>query len=456
MKTVIIAAGRGSRLNMEESKPLTSLLGLSLIERVILSAKKAGIKEFFVVTGYKVEQLRKNLGDGQTLGVTIQYVHNSYWRQGNGISVLKAEKVVGRENFLLLMADHVFEPEILEVLCSKKLKKGECVLCIDKNLKTTDVEEATKVLVKDRIIRDIGKNLQVYNGVDCGAFLCSPAIFQAIKTALSHGKDTLTDAVKILCNKNCVGAADVTGALWIDIDTPTDLHTAEKVLQESLKGKSDNLISRIVNRRISLQISKYLCRFKINPDVVSVFCFLLGVVSGTLFIFQNFILGGILAQAAAILDDVEGDIAQLTLRESGFRKFFNSVLGRYVDAFIIVGMTYAVYMNRGDLWVWLVGCMALIGSSMLMLAKEKYHAITGCKYLLKYDRISWFIPTTRDVQLFIVMLGGILNQIFLALVVIAVITNIKAYLYVVNVKKTISKKVDWDLEEQPQFLPSKA
>ncbi len=434
MKAVIIAAGRGSRMNVEEPKPLVSLLGLSLIERVILSARKIGIKEFVIVTGYKAEQLKKKLGDGGNLGITIRYVHNSYWRKENGISVLEAEEAVGKENFLLLMADHVFRPEILESLCRKKLEKDEIILCVDKNPEYSDMEEATKVLLEDGVIKDIGKTIPRYNGADCGVFLCSPVIFDGIKTALSQGEDALTGAVNILCRTKRVRSKDVTGTFWVDVDTQKNLRKAEKVLLKSLKKKTDGLVAKRINRKISLQISKFLCEYNINPNFISVFCFLLGILSGVLFAFQSLILGGIIAQIMSILDGVDGEIARLTMKESQYGGFLDSILDRYADAFIILGMTYVVYMDRGNLWIWLVGCIALIGSPMSMLAKEKYHALTGRTYLLEYDKRSQFIPATRDVRLFIVMLGGILNQVILALVVIAVITNMKAYFRLMDVR----------------------
>ena len=55
MKALIIAAGKGSRsgsLTKDEPKPLVRLLGLSLVERVILTAKEVGIDEFVIVIGY--------------------------------------------------------------------------------------------------------------------------------------------------------------------------------------------------------------------------------------------------------------------------------------------------------------------------------------------------------------------------------------------------------------------
>ncbi|MFQ5716908.1 MAG: NTP transferase domain-containing protein, partial [Nitrospinales bacterium] len=53
MKCLIIAAGRGSRLQMRgDSKPLIPIFGMPLIERVIRSAHEAGADDFYVVTGY--------------------------------------------------------------------------------------------------------------------------------------------------------------------------------------------------------------------------------------------------------------------------------------------------------------------------------------------------------------------------------------------------------------------
>ena len=94
MKCVIIAAGQGKRLSTAGvPKPLLPLLGLTLIERTILTAEQAGIREFYVVTGYRGEEvgafvsrlaLRRN--------IEIHIVPNQEWQQKeNGTSVLKAE-----------------------------------------------------------------------------------------------------------------------------------------------------------------------------------------------------------------------------------------------------------------------------------------------------------------------------------------------------------------------------
>ena len=61
-KCLIIAAGRGSRLGSRSSpKPLHPLLGVPLIERVLMTAWRSGLSDFYVVSGYEGEGVRSFL-----------------------------------------------------------------------------------------------------------------------------------------------------------------------------------------------------------------------------------------------------------------------------------------------------------------------------------------------------------------------------------------------------------
>ncbi len=150
MKALILAAGRGRRQKENgDSKPLISLLGLSFIERVMLTAKKSGIKDFQIVIGYKGKRIQKYLGNGEKLGVNVDYIYNDEWKKGNGISVFKAKNYI-REPFILLMADHLFDYKILFALQKQTIEDDECILCVDKNHhKYLNVDDATKVFIED-------------------------------------------------------------------------------------------------------------------------------------------------------------------------------------------------------------------------------------------------------------------------------------------------------------------
>ena len=90
MRCLIPAAGRGSRLaRVAEPKPLAPLLGVPLIERVIRTAARAGVREFCVTLGHRAGPLRRHLERlAGRLGVAIRCVDNPDWEAGNGTSVL--------------------------------------------------------------------------------------------------------------------------------------------------------------------------------------------------------------------------------------------------------------------------------------------------------------------------------------------------------------------------------
>ena len=86
MKCLIIAAGKGSRLQSRgECKPLIRLLGVALIERVIRTAIEAGADEFFVVVGLQVWELSRFLARlADTLAIRITPVVNHDVGVGDG------------------------------------------------------------------------------------------------------------------------------------------------------------------------------------------------------------------------------------------------------------------------------------------------------------------------------------------------------------------------------------
>lgn len=235
MKALIIAAGNGTRLRPytnNKPKSLIHLWDLTIIERVILAAKKAGISNFIIVTGYLGHKLRKFLGKGKKYGVKIKYISNEKWKKPNGISVLKAKDVI-KEKFVLLMADHIFDPNKLAVFKKLKINKEECALCIDKNMHNVfDIDDATKVKVVDGFVQNIGKKLKNYNAIDTGMFLCTPYLFKVLEQNIKKGFCSLTDSVKAMAKQGKMRAC-TTNSPWADIDTAKDLAFAKRLIKSN-------------------------------------------------------------------------------------------------------------------------------------------------------------------------------------------------------------------------------
>jgi len=441
MRAVILAAGEGKRLQPHFSgpKPLVRLLGLSLIERNILSLRECGINDFIIITGCYSGEIQDHLGNGSKFGVNITYLHNPDWELGNGVSACTFRKDYRQgEKFILIMSDHVFELEVLKAFVAEasNINEDELLLAADRRLKSVyDLGECTKVKAERDFALKLGKDLRDFNTVDCGLFIGTGALLEALSDAISQCHYTLTDAVNILASRRKVKLHFVNGT-WIDVDDLPSYHHAEKILLQSLVPPKDGLVSRVLNRRVSLRITKLFARTSITPNQVTFLSFLISAASAIFFAMVHPFYGGLLAQLSSILDGVDGEIARLKFLKSNYGGLFDAVLDRYADFLIVLGMAY-VWCSETENSLALLACAAaLTGMPMSMLLKEKFHALTSRPFIPEsYDGILRYLPANRDGRLFIIMLGGILNLIPATIILLATVTHLQALARLYNARK---------------------
>jgi choline kinase len=221
MDCLIIAAGYGSRLRaVSSAKPLTPVAGVPLIERVIRATATGGATRFFVATGHEADRLEAFLAG---LPFEIAPVRVADWDLPNGHSVLAGAAAIPG-NYLLMMADHLFDPAIVTRLIAAP--PAALTLAVDRDLAgpLLDMDDATKVETGPggAIVR-IGKTLARFDAVDTGLFRATPALAAAIGT----GGGSLSEGVQRLADKGEAATLDVTGLSWLDVDDPAALAKAE-------------------------------------------------------------------------------------------------------------------------------------------------------------------------------------------------------------------------------------
>ena len=240
LQAVILAAGEGQRLRPGGYlKPLTPLLGVTLLERVVLACRDVGVSECIVVLGYGKESIGERLDElADRTGIAVRGVENPHWEEGNGTSALAAQPYI-RGPFLLAMCDHVFDPAILQCLVDAGSGDAECLLAVDyRTEQVFRLDDATKVQLTNSTVTAIGKDLQSYAAVDTGLFFCQPQVFDALQQAQADGEGSLSAGWRRLIPRRQFQALDIGEAFWVDVDTPESLRYAERVLRgrKQLKG----------------------------------------------------------------------------------------------------------------------------------------------------------------------------------------------------------------------------
>ncbi len=428
---VILAAGRGERLlgAVKVPKPLTPLLGLTLLERAILSCRAAGVNEVCVVLGFRKEEVHPRLSEWQKKHeVSIRAVENPAWQEGNGTSVLACAPHLA-SSFLVLMSDHLVDPTAISHLIKEGRDEEACYLLVDHRVdRVFDRQDATRVHVDEGKIMAIGKGLEPYNAIDIGVFLCQPFLFDALREAQRAGDGSLSAGIRRLAERGKMRSVDLGNRFWLDIDTSKALkHARKALLRHTVKTEEDGFIAKWLNRHLSLRISARLLTVpttaRLSPTAISLVSFLIILLGAAMFIFKGYaasLVAGILVQFGSILDGCDGEVARLTFRASRFGAWLDTLLDRYGDAAVATGVTIGFWRGHPTPWVWFGGMLALTGFLLASYTKKEY----ALRYGKSVPTGIWAKLIRRDLRLFGLFLGAVLGYPYFALLALGLFSHV--------------------------------
>ena len=376
-----------------------------------------------VVVGYKAEELVRILKD------RAEVVYNDNLDKGNAYSVFCSKEALRNEDkFLVLMGDHLYSFEFLK----KALDAPENSAIVCRENEVIGVEEATKILAEDGKIVDIGKDLENWNYIDTGAFMCTPRIFEVLDEIFAE-RSSAEWSETVKAAEMSVYEVD---EFWVDIDTPEDVKKAEKALLKSLIKPEDGIISRNLNRKLSLRISKFLCSYNVHPNTISTCSFLLSLAAAVFFSHASYLLGGLLTQVSSVIDGVDGEVARLKFQASSFGGFYDAILDRYADALILAGIFLSLPFSSPNTHIGLISFFsfffAVLGTFLISYSTSKFYETFKMR-AERLERGLRLIPGKRDERLFLIFVFSTFAEFYAAttlmlmlLVLLATLTNGRA------------------------------
>ena len=217
--TVIMAAGKGTRMKSNKSKLVHKIYGKELVKRVAELAKSIGSDDVITVIGHMKEQIQAVLGD------TVKYVEQKELL-GTGHAVMQAAQMLkGKKGKVVILYGDVpiIRKETLLNLVSKSIKNKEYA-----TLLTAIYENPTGY---GRIIRDEGGNIkaiveekdanmyereikEINSGIYCFDIEELLSALKEVKPDNALGEYYLTDVIKIMNDKGLK-----TGAVIVEDNT---------------------------------------------------------------------------------------------------------------------------------------------------------------------------------------------------------------------------------------------
>jgi len=236
MRAIILAAGRGVRLQLPEDSQLPKCLlrfdGMTLLERHLRMLRSAGVTDVVLALGFRHELVQAEL-DRLTWSPRPEIVLNMNFELGSVLTVHTIAEALTRGGDVLLMdADVLYDERILRALVAGSSPVNR--LLIDRDFEAGD--EPVKLCVQNGVPVELRKQLAAdlqfdTIGESVGFFRFTQAGAQRLATLVAAYTDTgrahmpHEEAVRDLLKERSqlIEVAEVTGFPWIEIDFPIDV-----------------------------------------------------------------------------------------------------------------------------------------------------------------------------------------------------------------------------------------
>jgi len=248
MKAVILAAGKGTRmreLTNELPKPMLKVQGKPILQHIIEGLSQNGIRDIFIVTGYRAETIEDHFENAHQLGVNIAYGRQTV-QDGTGKAPELAKKFVGDDPFLLTYGDILVKPEtysqmlsrfgsgdfsgLVTVTGSEDVTKGGLNL-FDKDFCLTRLVEKPSPAQIEQLKRDGWLKPGEVAWYNAGIYIFSPGVFDftAKLQKSARGEYELTDAINAMVEAGHRIAGMAIGGRWVDVRDPEVLASLENI-----------------------------------------------------------------------------------------------------------------------------------------------------------------------------------------------------------------------------------
>lgn len=261
LKGVIAAAGRGLRLHPHTEhipKALLSIDGTPILRRNIELMRDAlGIRQIYILVGFEKDKIIRVFGDGNALGVNINYVNVLNIDKGLAQGLLSVKEYID-DIFCLILGDEVYHNSNHAELL-KLLDKDFSVVCaIKKERSPCLIKHNYSVEIQNDLITSLTeKPEKVRNDyLGCGTFLLRPEFLEHIKITPESPRTKRVELIEVI---NLIAKTKgkvypfMLGGKYININNIDDYNAANYLIRsEDFDKKAISLIIPAYNEEDSI------------------------------------------------------------------------------------------------------------------------------------------------------------------------------------------------------------
>jgi len=246
-QAVILAAGEGQRLRpftVNRPKVMLSIADKPILQYVVESLAKNGIRNIVLVVGYRKEQVFDYMGSGEQFGVDITYVTQEK-QLGTAHALAQAKGVIKNE-FLVLPGDNLIEADTIAQFATIK---PEAIL-----VKRVDNPARYGVVtIERRMVKEVVEKPEEArsNVVSTGIYAFTNEIFNFIEPELD-----LPSALNNMIAQGYRINARETDGTWLDVIYPWDILNLNDAILRQIQASLGGTIEVGVSLKGQVSVGK--------------------------------------------------------------------------------------------------------------------------------------------------------------------------------------------------------
>jgi CDP-diacylglycerol--glycerol-3-phosphate 3-phosphatidyltransferase len=170
-------------------------------------------------------------------------------------------------------------------------------------------------------------------------------------------------------------------------------------------------LRKVVAQRITTPFLSALSRSRLKPNTLTWLGLVVSLAAAYTIATDHLIVAGILVLLSGLCDILDGALARATNQSTRFGAILDSTFDRVADAVLLLGVAY-LYLKSGNELNTVLAFLALMGSFLTSYVRARAEGLgIACP-------VGLF---TRAERVIILALGLFLDQLFVALVVLAIL-----------------------------------
>jgi CDP-diacylglycerol---glycerol-3-phosphate 3-phosphatidyltransferase len=162
------------------------------------------------------------------------------------------------------------------------------------------------------------------------------------------------------------------------------------------------------------RIVRALSLWRIHPNALTAFGLVINIIAAVLFGRGRFFAAGWVVVGAGVFDMVDGRVARASNTVTSFGAFFDSVVDRYSDMALYMGLL--VYYARAERFLYVV-LVALVMAGSVMISYTRARA----ESLIPTCKVGFL---ERPERIVLIIIGALFNRMAPVLWIIAILSNV--------------------------------